>query len=66
MTLTDIAEQKAQHDENLRLYFECIAVENTLRYQLINAVPSEYLDSLRNVDTDMISDSIPTIIAFLQ
>ena len=31
LILTGIAEQKAQHDENLRLYFECIAVEIALR-----------------------------------
>ena len=31
-----------------------------------DAIPAEYLDALRNTDTDMINDSIPTIIQYLQ
>ena len=35
-----------------------------MRNQLIDAILPAYLDSLRNVDSDMINDSIPTIITF--
>ena len=66
LTAADIAEEKAEHDEEIRLYNECITVEQLLRQQLVSAIPSTYLDSMRNDDTDMINDSIPDIISFLQ
>ena len=53
-THADIVQQKAAHDEALRLYLECQAVEQALRVQLIEAVDVIYLDALRNSDTDMI------------
>ena len=37
-----------------------------LRKHLIEAIPVEYLDYLGNTDTDMINDSIPDIILYLQ
>ena len=37
-----------------------------LQSQITEAVPAEYLDLLRNVDTDMINDTIPDIILYLQ
>ena len=33
---------------------------------MIEAIPAEYLDALRNADTDMINDTIPVIIMYLQ
>lgn len=39
-------------------------MEQALRDQLIDSIPYEYLDSFRNVDSDMINDSIPDIITF--
>ena len=62
----ELSQEKAEHDEKVRLYNECQAVEQALRNQIIDAVPPEYLDSLRNSDTDMINDSIEEIITFLQ
>ena len=64
-TAADIAQQKATHEETLRLYLECQAVEQALRVQLIEAIDSIYLDALRNSDTDMIHDSLPKIMDHL-
>ena len=64
-TAADIAQQKASHDEALRQYLECQAVEQALRVQLIEAVDSIYLDALQNSDTDMIHDSLPKIMDHL-
>ena len=61
-----MATQKAAHDEAIRKYYECQAVEQALRTQIIEAVDAEYLDALRHVDTDMINESIPQIFEFLQ
>ena len=66
VSAAELAHERAAHDENVRVYNECQAVEQALRNQLIDAIPAEYLDSLRNVDSDMINDSIPDIITFLQ
>ena len=65
LTSEQIATQKAMHDESVRLYHECQRVEVALRNQLIEAIEPIYLKPLRNKNTDMINDSIPTIIAFL-
>ena len=66
LTVQDIAQQKLCQDENFWQYNECQSVEQFLHLQIIEAVPEEYLDTLRNSDTDMIHESIPTIISFLQ
>ena len=60
-TAADIAQQKATHEEALRLYLECQTVEQALRVQLIEAVDSIYLDALCNSDTDMIHESLSKI-----
>ena len=65
VSAAELSQEKSAHDEMVRTYNECQAVEQALRNQLIDAIPPAYLDSLRNVDSDMINDSIPTIIAFL-
>ena len=65
LTASEVAEEKAAHEELLRTYNECNTVEQLLRHQLVKAVPNEYLDALRDDDTDMINDSIPNIINFL-
>ena len=62
----DVAQQKALHDEKVRCYHECQAVEQALRQQLIEAVDPEYLEALRDPITYMIQEPIPTIIDFLQ
>jgi len=62
----DTVQQQVDHNETKHNYNECQAVEQALRKQLIEAIPAEYLDSLRNTDTNMINDSIPDIISYLQ
>ena len=64
-TAADIAQQKAMHNESLRAYLECQAVEQALRVQLIEAVDPVYLDALRNSDTDMINEDLPKIMDHL-
>ena len=61
-----IANQKAIHDENLRLYFECEAVETALRQQIIEAIDMDYLEAIHNRTTHMINEPIQDIIKFLQ
>ena len=58
--------QKIEHDERLRLFNECQAVESTLRTQIIEAIEEDYLTSLRDPHTDMIHHSIPRIFNFLK
>ena len=62
----DVTQQKAIHDEKVRRYNECQAVEQVLRQQLIEAIEPEYLEALRDPITYMIQDPIPNIISFLQ
>ena len=64
-TAAIIAQQKATHEESLRLYLECQEVEQALRVQLIEAVNLIYLDALCNSDTDMIHESLPKIMDHL-
>ena len=66
LTPEDIALQKIQYDEHLRLYNEAQAVEALLRTQIIEAIEEEYLSSLRNPTTDMIHQSIQEIFNFLK
>ena len=62
----EVATQKAVHDEAVRKYYECQAVEQALCTQIIEAVDPEYLDILQYIDTDMINETIPEIFEFLQ
>ena len=66
ITAAEVATQKATHEGELKKYYECQAVEQALRSQIIEAVKSDYLDALRNVNTDMINESIPEIFDYLQ
>ena len=65
-TNQDIAQQKARHDELIRQYDECQSVEQITRSMITQAVDDEFLDELRNSDTDTIHESIPDIIEYLQ
>lgn len=65
LSAAEISQKKTAHDETVRIYNECQAVKQALRNQFIDAIPPAYLDYLRNVDVDMINDSIPTVITFL-
>ena len=66
VTAVDIANQKSRHDEKERQYYECQAVEQALRNQIVNAIGREYLDALQNTSTDMINKSILEIMEYLQ
>ena len=62
----EVATQKATHEDAVRKYYECQAIEQALRMQIIEVIDPEFLDALRHVDTDMINESIPDIFDFLQ
>ena len=66
ITAAEVATQKAAHEGELKKYYECQAVEQALRTQIIEAVEADYLDALRNVNTDMINETIPEIFDYLQ
>ena len=66
LTNSTIANEKAIHEEQLRLYHECEAVERLIRQQIIDCIHPDYLEALRNRTTCMISDLIPEIITFIQ
>ena len=55
LTAEQIAIQKTNYDNRLRLYNETQAVELALRNQLIEAIEPDYLQALRNQYTDMIN-----------
>ena len=59
LTAVETAEEKARHEEEIR-------VEQVLKVQSIETIPSEYIDSLRDHDTSMLIESIPTIMSYLQ
>ena len=65
ITAATVAQQKAEWDENKRVYNECQAVEQVLRQQIIEAIDPEYLEPLRDQYTEMVNDSIPSIFEYL-
>ena len=65
-TGAEIATEKAVHDESGILCYEANVVKNTLRNQIVKAIELEYIDRLRDSATDMINNSIPDIIDYLQ
>ena len=58
LTVADIATQKIDHDELLRQYNECQAVEAVLRHQIIDAIDDDYMQPLRNATTHTINHTI--------
>ena len=62
LTLAETATQKAQYEENARLYNECQRVELALRNQLFETIEPIYLKPSRNRNTDTINNPIPEII----
>ena len=66
LSAAELSLGKSEHDKSVRTFNECQAVEQALRNQFIDEIPPAYLDSLRNVDSDVINDSIPTIVTFLK
>ena len=65
LTAEDIAMQRIQYEEQLRLYNEVQAIEGLLRTQIIEAIDEQYITALRSPTTDMIHESIPAIFSFL-
>ena len=66
LTVADIATQKIDHDELLRQYNECQAVEAVLRHQIIDAIDDDYMQPLHNATTHTINHTIEQIITFLR
>ena len=66
ITTAEVAAQKAAHDNDMKKFYECQAVEQALCTQIIEAIKPDYLDALRNINTDMINESIPEIFEYLQ
>lgn len=50
----------------MHLYNEYQEAEQALRSHVIDAFLVEYLNAIRHAATDMISDTIPNIITYLQ
>ena len=61
-SVVELAKSKVAHDKSAQTYNKWQTVEQDLRNQLIDEIPSAYFDLLRNIDSDMINTSIPTII----
>ena len=66
LTQVEVIQEKAAHEEMIRQYTECNGVEDSLKNQLVQAIPSVYFDAIRDPDTDMISTDIPGMVEFLQ
>ena len=58
----ELAQQKAEYDDNLRLFLEVETVERLLRNLLLTAFDDDYTQALRDA-TDMINLSIQTIVS---
>ena len=66
LTQVEVIKEKAEHEEKIRQYTECNGVEDSLKNQLVQAIPSLYFDAIRDPDTDMIATDIPGMVQFLQ
>ena len=53
------------HKRDMNLYRECREVERALLRHVTTAVEAKYIDSLKNDDTDLIEDDLPTVLEFL-
>ena len=53
------------HKRDTNLYRECREVEKALLRHITAAVESKYIDSLKNEDTDLVEDDIPTVLEYL-
>ena len=61
LTPAEITAQKIAHDEQLRKYNECQAIESLVRDQISEAIEPDFLEALRDSTTDMLTSDIPTI-----
>ena len=60
----ELAQQKAQYDDELRLFLEVETVETLLRNMLLAAFDDDYTKALRDAN-DMIRLSIPKVMEYL-
>ena len=56
---------KEDHREAVRLFKETINVEGALKAQIVEAIDSLYIKTLKNAHTMKIYQSIPDILTFL-
>ena len=62
---SEVAEKKMVYEELRQQYEEVVAVETSIKNQIIDAVESDYLEALRDETTDMILEDIPEIMVYL-
>ena len=66
VTVVEITNRQNAHDEAKKRYNKYQALQRILKNQLISAIEPPYLDPFRCDVTDMINESIPEIVDYLQ
>ena len=61
----DALNLREEHRNNVAQYRECREVEKALLRHITTAVESRYIDFLKNEDTDLVEDDIPTVLTYL-
>ena len=61
----DALNLREEHRTNVALYREYREVEKALVRHITQALESKYIDFLKNENTDLIEDDIPTVLAYL-
>ena len=61
----DAMNLREEHRRNSGLYRECREVEKALIRHITTAIESKYIDFLKNHDTDLIEEDIPTVLKYL-
>jgi hypothetical protein len=56
---------REKHKRDMGIYRECREVERALLRHITTAVESKYIDSLKNDDTDLIEEDIPSVLSYL-
>ena len=56
---------REQHKEKKRAYYECKNVEKALQRHIQDAIEDKYLESLIDDDTQLITEDVPTVLAYL-
>ena len=63
--IVDAMNMKESHRRDTGLYRECKEVEKALLRHVTTAVESKYIDFLKNEDTDLIEEDLPTVLRYL-
>ena len=61
----DALNLREEHRNGVAQYRECREVEKALLRHITTAIDSKYIDFLKNEDTDLIEDDIPTVLTYL-